>query len=500
MNNKSQEILYIFLVLFLSFAISILICYVLKFEPDEMSVQNLAQILAEILSVIIVLPQVIIQLTARPHRRDLSSVFSGRILFYYAIFIFSIALLGFDFFGDYHNSSHWMRTLIAFTFMWPLLLIFPYLSFLVKNYSTSENIFKLQRKKVLKKINKVALTGSQNAEEEVIVLIKELKESIVIHGAEDQHFYSLGIETLSTIFQEAYSHHGANIDNLLIEILEISAFTGLEIEKDSYKVLINEKLTQTAELVIDRAKTHKSAVNGIGGQILSDEVFELDHRTNKFVTKIILLMEKITIQGTMPASQETVRNVISMIHHLTMKALRRESVLFLEYHLVAESLLRIGLYSQRKSYKKCVSDTIANLHYLAELSVIKLPVKFSPVYRVCDVLTEIGTATSRRKNEILSIQCANDIISILTDLKVRRVEIDMRICMASFLELMANVWTNFRELEEWIMGRLDELKKIHRINYKTYIKTTREILALKNLISKSNFNAFIESIGKKKSR
>ena len=73
MSNRLKELITIIIL----FALALSIAFISKKHVHDISKMstNFAQILAEILAFILVLPQVIFQLTSGPHRRDIKSVF-----------------------------------------------------------------------------------------------------------------------------------------------------------------------------------------------------------------------------------------------------------------------------------------------------------------------------------------------------------------------------------------------------------------------------------------
>lgn len=486
-SNRLQEFCLIVFILIIAFLIALISCKSSIPKPPQLS-QNFAQILAEILAIIFILPQVIIQLTLRPQRRDIKSVFAGLIPLYFIIYIAAIVLLANNYFQIFFSSMpKWKNTFELFTFLSSLFLIFPYFYFLIKEYSTSENLFEIRKKKILKRINrllKLSVSGNsknmsadnnesiKTIEKDILDLVLELKDYILTFGKEGDNIFTYGVDTLAELIEKPYSYNNSNIDNLLIEILEIIGEVGVKIDSDASKNTLNVRLSKTGEFIL----SSNQPVN----------------RINLLVTRIILEIEKISTQGAIICSRETIREAISLIHHVSLIGLRAKPPVLLEYHLVAENFKRMCIFSIEQFYDNCARDVLEDLGYLVKLSIKYLPVNALPVYKICDVLTEIGTLASKKKSEVFCIQCVNRIISIIVDLKEQKIAIDINNCMASLLELIANIWINFEELDEWLYTRLRDMKKDDKIHFRKYIKPTQKILTSKSLVSKAMFSDFID--------
>lgn len=494
MSNRCQEFFVILVIISVTFLISAYSSMFLVMKPHELS-QGFAQILAEIVAIIFVLPQVIIQLTLKPQRKDIKAVFAGFIPFYLFYYIVAIVLLASNYFRIIF-SDYALKISVLFMFLSSLFLIFPYLYFLIKEYSTSENMFNIKKNKILKKVKKLLNlkqipkvdnnpTNNNDKsinmiEGEVLALVRELKDYILTYGKEDYNFFCNGMETIAELVEITYLYKNSSIDNLLLEILEIIIEIGLKIETDVYKSKINERLFDTAKIILS-SKDH-------------------ENRINLFVTRIILIIEKIIIEGSKEGSREITRKTISIIHQISLISLRTKPPILLEYHLIAETFKRICIFSIENSCENCARDVLEDLGYLAELSIQKLPVEALPVYKICDVLTEIGILSSKKRIEVFSIQCINRIVTIIVDVKTRKLSIDINSCMASLLELVANIWINFEELNKWLYKRLKEMKRNNNVDFKKYIKPTKQLLASKSLVSEAIFSDFIDSLKDKPSK
>jgi len=487
LNNRYQEFIAIVLIISIAFMISFYSCKSSEINPQKLS-QDFAQILAEIVAIIFVLPQVIIQLTLKPQRKDVRAIFAGFIPFYFLYYLASVVLLASNLFNTF-LSGNYLKVSTLFTFISSVLLIFPYLYFLIKEYSTSENIFNMKKNIIFKRIKKLVklekslkLTNIQynnnnnksinTVEGEILELIRELKDYILTYGNEDYNFFSYGVDTVAELIEKTYLFNNSNLDNLLLEILEIMIEIGLKIDNDAYKSKINERFFDTARVIL---KSHGH-----------------ENRINLFVTRIILIIEKIITEGSKVSSRETIRKAISIIHQISLISLRTKPPVLLEFHLIAETFKRICIFSIEHSYDNCARDVLEDLGYMVELSIKTLPVNVLPIYKVCDVLTEIGTLSSKKRKEVFSIQCVNRIISIVADIRFRDLSIDINNCMASLLELVANIWINFEELDAWLFKRLNGMKRNNKINFKRYIKPTKKILASKSLVSQAVFSDFTD--------
>jgi len=481
-----QELCVIFVVMVIAAFVSIYPCLTAKINAENLS-QTFAQILAEIVAIIFVLPQVIVQLTLKPQRKDIRAVFSGFIPFYFLYYIAAIVILASTYLDVFFsNGDQTKNIVILFTFFSSVLLIIPYLLFLIKEYSTSENIFNIKKKKILKKIKrilKVNVPATNNhhnnrqinvIEKEVLDLVIELKDYILTYSKEGYNFFSGGVNTLAELIENSYDYKNPIIDNLTLEILEAITEFGLKIESDAYKSKLNERLAQTAEIIL-----------------LSNEPV---NRINLFVTKIILALEKNVTEGSIYGSGETVRKSIALIHHISLVSLRHKPPILLEYHLFAESFKRICIFSIKRSYDNCARDVLEDLGYMVELSLKVLPVNHLPIYKICDVLTDIGILASKGKHEVFCIQCVNRIASIIIDIKNQKLSIEIQSFMASLLELIANIWVNFEELDKWLYNRLINLRRDDKIDFRKYIKPTADILESKSLVSKAIFSDFVDSL------
>jgi len=154
----------------------------------------------------------------------------------------------------------------------------------------------------------------------------------------------------------------------------------------------------------------------------------------------------------------------------------------------------MGVYSINKSFENTTRDALQNLGNLVEMSMRKLPIEDVPIYKICDVLTEIGVIASKKKQEVFVIQCINRIILIIADIKTQNLKVDINLCMASLLELIANVWVFFDVMADWMSLRLYKMSVENSIDYKEYIDSTKEILEAKSVISTTIFNDFVDGI------
>lgn len=408
-------------------------------------------------------------------------------------YIMAIAVTAFDFLENFANEE-WRVILSLTFFLGSLFLIFPYLLFLTKEYSISENLNNLSRK-ILKKVEKFSkLPIKKNGEEEFVTEknfetsldkkvhefrqglindINDLKEYILIYGNDDKKIFYYGINTIVKLIKKLYQYNNLVLDDLLIQIIEIISEIGEKIENDASIILVNQRLQQ----VID--------------EIFKDNKSEF--RVNLFVLRIVLAMEQVSAQIAMERSRETIRKTASLISQIALVGLRSKPPRNLEYHLIAENLKRICLYSLEKCYDNCVNDIIEYLFYISKLSIRALSVDALPVFKICDVIGEVGIKSSIKKNEVFCIQSVNVIAEIIGDLKRQPVEIDVTYCLACLLELIAHLSNNFNELEVWLCDRLKNLLNITRIELTPeLIENIIKILASKSLLSQSIFSDFLD--------
>ena len=479
MSNRYKEFFAIIAVLLFALLISILVSH---FNTNgEINSVDFAQILAELLAVIFVLPQVIIQLTLRPQRGDIKSIFSGFIRFYLFYYIIAIIFLACNIAG---LSD--IKYITFFMFLSALLLIFPYFYFLIQEYSTSANFFNENKNKMLKQIKALEkgenTNGSENnnelrfsiAEQKILHLIEECKEYVLTYGKEGNNIFSIGVDTLTELVETSYHYNKTTIDNLLIEILEIITDLGIKAESDNFKSYLNKKLFQIADSILESSGS--------------------DDRINLFVTKIVMIIEKISTHETSVISQELLKESIVLVQKTSRTSLRQATPKLIEYHLLAEAFKRMGVYSINKSFENTTRDALQNLGNLVEMSMRKLPIEDVPIYKICDVLTEIGVIASKKKQEVFVIQCINRIILIIADIKTQNLKVDINLCMASLLELIANVWVFFDVMADWMSLRLYKMSVENSIDYKEYIDSTKEILEAKSVISTTIFNDFVDGI------
>lgn len=488
MSNRIRELLVILLVLIITFLTAAFSCLSDAINPKSAG-SNYAQILTEILGIIFVLPQVIIQLTLKPQRKDIGEVFAGSVPFYFAYYILSIILLSSEYFYVFLSNNKIANILIQFMFLSSIILIFPYLYFLIKEHSTSKTIFDFKRRRIFKYIKKlVKLNASNNEksilkisnnlignyEEEIIKLVNEFKDVILTYGKDDYKLFSNGIDKLAELIEASYFLQNPSIDNLLIEILEIIKEIGIKIDIDAQKSLINERFFKTAENILLSKEDEK--------------------RVSFLVTKILSIIEIIITDGSVTGSSETTRKAISTVNRLALIGLRQSPAIKLEYHLLAENLRKFCIFSIHKLYENCARDILEDLGYIVELSLKYLSIDELPIFKICDALTEIGVLSSKKRNEVITIQAVNRMVSIITSLKERKVLIDLNICMANLLELIAYVWVNFEEMEVWLTNRLNYMKADSKIDFKKYLKPAKKILRSKSLVSEAIFNDFIDQI------
>ncbi len=490
MSNRVLETIVIGIVVAISYAAASYSPIISAISAKEYA-QNYAQILTEILGVIFVLPQVIIQLTLRPQRKDIKEVFSGYIPFYFVYYIAAIVILGLDYSNAFfpHNKQS-ADTLILFIFLSSLILIFPYMTFLIKEYSTSKKIFSIRGKKIIKRIKKLIKLNQDNetyaqlkkmksnstkkVEEEILDLMAELSDYILTYGKEDYDIFSTGIDTIAKIIETTFNFKNANIDNLLIEILGFIKEIGIKISNDAQISKINDRLYRTTEAILFSKEPEK--------------------RINLLVTKILSIIEKIMTEGTIKASSETTRKTIFIVNGVSLNGLRHSPSIKLEYHLLAEILRKLCIFSIQNSYVNCALDVLEDLGYMLDLSIDCLPASELPVYKICDVFTEIGILTSQKGIEIITIQTVNRMIFSIANIRARKIPVDLDNCMASLLELAANIWVNYDVLEKWLSKRLKNMKSDYGIDFKKYIKPTQRLLESKSLNSEAIFSDFLDQI------
>jgi len=127
-------------------------------------------------------------------------------------------------------------------------------------------------------------------------------------------------------------------------------------------------------------------------------------------------------------------------------------------------------------------------------SMTKLPIEDVPIYKICDVLTEIGILASNNRQEVIVIQCRNRIIAIIVDIIIQKFNVNINLCMASLLELIANIWIYFDAMTEWMYKKLQKMQNENELNYQNNIKSNNDILVAKSVISTSIFNDFIDGL------
>ncbi len=491
MIKRLNEIIIILVLL----ATALIIAYFANpcMEQDHQDInRNFAQILAEILAVIFVLPQVIIQLTVQPQNKDIKAIFSGTIPGYFLYYIITIVLLATEILYSISLSVKNANILSLASFLGALFLIFPYLYFLIKEYSISENLNKMKRK-ILKNVKKLCqetkeeqdekeilkeknmINGNEknigNLKYDLISSLDELKENILILGNKDNKIFYSGLSTLVYLIKVLYEKNNKILDDMLIRVIENISEIGEKIDNDGSISMINYRLYKE--------------VNRIVGDNTSE------FRVNLFTLRIILTMEKVVTQTAVICSRETIRNTIFSINKISLKGLRAKPPVRLEYHLIAESLKKIGLLSLENNYENCVNDVIENLDYMSKLSIRSLPAESLPVYKICDVLSEIGIKASSMKNEVFCIQCMNVTASIIQDLIGRKITEDIDYCITSLFELASNIWNNFEELEGWLCERIQQLMDQTALDFHEYIEPVEEILKSKSIIAKAIFTDFI---------
>ncbi|MBN1153424.1 hypothetical protein JXB12_00735 [candidate division KSB1 bacterium] len=489
MKNRIYELIAILLILLTSACLSYFIISCID-EPKTMS-QNFAQILAEIIAFIFVLPQVIIQLALKPHQKDVKTVFAGCIPIYFIYYVLALLCLALNIF-DLIQNQEIKRFAVLFTFISSIMLLLPYFYFLINEYSTSLSMFVRKRNQIIKKLKNLSKLNQEFRDEntnnekdlkkpqrEILDAVMELRDYVLTYGEQSLIFFSTGINALTESVELPYQSDIADIDNMLLEILDIITYVGLKVENDASKNIIIERVTELATNILSAKEEAKN------------------QRINVFVTRIITLLEKMTINGTTAVSSETIETLLKKINDLIKISLRRTPPKELEFHLVAESYKRLCLHSIDKLYMMCARDAVEYISYMSIQSMKKMPSKAS-VDKMCDVLKEIGVLAAKGQNEIFCILCMNRIIQIIDELKNKKDPVNqIEECMASLLEFSAYCWLYFPRMEDWLYARLNQMKREIKLPYKKYIPSTKRILKLQSNISSAIFADFIDNIDRK---
>ena len=132
---------------------------------------NLADILAEILGLIFVLPQVVVQLATKNRQNDLRTVFKSSVSFYLLFYVFAIIVLSYDFIFLL-LSDKWGDVLCITIFIAALFQIAPYLYFFIKKHSPSSEI-NILKKKILKRAKKLANLAKKQSQGEKVKKLRK---------------------------------------------------------------------------------------------------------------------------------------------------------------------------------------------------------------------------------------------------------------------------------------------------------------------------------------
>lgn len=447
--------------------------------------QNYAQILAELIAFVFILPQVIIQLALNPHQKDVKTAFAGCIPFYYFYYVIALLILALNLF-DWITHLQIRQFFISFTFISSIFLIFPYFNFLLKEYSISD-MFITRRNQIIKKLRNLSALSSKEhdrnhrqnnqyfkqLENQILDDAIELRDYVLTYVNQNYIFFTKGINALIECVEIPYQENIPNVDNILVELLKTNTNIGLKMENDASK-----------NVIIDR--TIKFATN-----ILSNKEENNDLRINLFITKIIELMRNLTINGTEAMSSEMIEILLRQFHNLMKICLRRQPPHELEYHLVTESYKHMCLLSIKKSYSMCARDAIEKISYICVECIKKLP-NHASVDKTCTALKEIGTLAAKDQNEFLCLECTNRLIEIIDKLQKSTLSDQTELCMASLLEFAANCWLKFPLMEEWLNERLNKMKQENGIDYRKYSRSTKKILKERSIISNRIFSDFID--------
>ena len=478
MRKNRLEIITIILIFIFTLIISIIL------EPyiENLHERSLdyAQILAEIIAFVFILPQVIIQLSIISRREDVKSVFSGCIPFYLGYYLIILLILSLNCWENFSNS-YWHNLIILFTYISAILLIFPYLFFLINKYS-ADVILRTERRNITNMIFKVSQLNNKDSnnrdpkilENEIMTAVRELRDYVIAYSERSYIFYVKGINALTETIEQSFKKGTQNIDNILIEIIEILINIGFRIENDASRLILVERVSELGLTMIKEQQN--------------------EARINLLVTRMINLLENMTINGSKAASSDTVKTLLKQIDNIVKKCIRNEPVIKIEFHLIAETYKRLCIYSMAKNYEMCARDAIENLSYLCIQSMKKIPEQAS-VNKICEAYKEIGVRGAEIRNEILCIQIMNRFINIIIEFKNRYPDNEIEACMASLLEFVAyfwHGWSNVPKMRIWLRKRLNRMKRENRIPHKKYFRVTQKILEVKSMMSSNIFSDFVD--------
>ncbi len=461
-------------------------------RTDRSVNHNFADILAEILGLIFILPQVVIQLTVSPEQKDLRAIFKSSISWYLLFYILAIIVLSYDFIYDWVGREKWASIICLSFFIGALLQIAPYLYFFIKKHSPSSKI-KILKHRILKRAKKLAKCANKSADEEKIKSLRKVLKSdieslagyISLHGNENEEIVNLGAEVLVILIKKLHEHKNRHIDDLLFYVIEIIGKVGTKIKEEGSSDILLESLTKTALHILK-------------GNCPPD-------RMTKFVLPIIVIITDIGLTSPKRVSETTVLSNIDFIEVISFKALRykliddneKESVKprEIEYHNIVVQLKRIGEFSLKQNYDYATNKLFNCLNRMWQLSIENLSPEISPILKISDAMVDLGKIASQNEKEPYVFESVNSLEQIIIRVN-KKPEFNFEYLIACYLQLGGDVFHYMPLLDDWLCEKMKSLEKNTGIKLSDFFESSEKHIGYKSEIEKQWFLDFLYSLKK----
>ncbi|NOZ62284.1 MAG: hypothetical protein GXO74_11430 [Calditrichaeota bacterium] len=438
---------------------------------------NLADILAEILGLIFILPQVVIQLTITPQQKDLKTIFKSFISWYLSFYIVAIVFLSYDFVYDWIDEK-WADIICIAIFISALLQIAPYLYFFIKKHSTSSKIKKLKQR-ILKRAKRLATCAEKTPDENkvrklrkvLIADIDSLGEYISLQGNENEEIVSLGAEVLVTLIKKLHEFENKEIDIFLLYVIDGIGEVGASIKKEGNSEIILESLKETALYIIE-------------GNCPPE-------RMTKFVLPMIVKIADISLTNAGRLSEMTILKSIKALDEISKTGLRHRPPKEIEYHNIVVQITRFGMFSMARNYTYATNAVFNCLNQMSQLSFRFLPQKSSPILKISDAMADLGKFATQKRNETYVFETFNSLEQIIIEVK-NRPEFELDYCIACFMQLGGAVFQNMPLLEEWLCRKMKSLERNANIKLSDFFESSERIISDKSEVERRWFLDFLD--------
>lgn len=446
----------------------------------------LAQVLAEIFAVIIILPQLVLQLSSISYRRDMRDIFRTGTVIYFLFYVIGLILLSFSMPAYLIENEKHAYQLTFFIFIVLLFLIFPFLNSQISTYRNPRLIFKPLVKKAKRKIKKLCKQPQKDGQE-LQKLSREIKDAASDYGNKNRDFFQAGIKSLMEIFIYGYQLTDTKQSDFLVNILNTTAQIGISMEAVEAREFIIDEMLGIEKTILKAPKPAQSAETvkkGTKSQI------------TYYTTEVIEVIVQISIQKKQLAYNQTLsKSIKSMfdIFQICISSPYREQV---EYPIFAEAFRKIALFALTEGHLNACRDAVQIMSQMITKQLKQhLPIPSTSVFKSCESMADIATLAAQQKNEKFCMVSINRLRDIISD--VRRVEADRETreknlitVLANFLEATSNIWVLFPAMQDWLKQILRSLYTEQHIKFHDYLRPAREIIAMKSAVSLNRFDQF----------